>query len=68
MVRRSSSGFLARASSPPISMVPEVGSISRLIIFNDVVLPQPEGPTNITISPRGMCRDSVSTAGAFWPA
>jgi hypothetical protein len=45
-------------------IVPEVGSISRLIIFSDVVLPQPEGPTNITISPAGMVRLRPSTAAA----
>ena len=37
----------SRTSLPPIRIVPEVGSISRLIIFSVVVLPQPEGPTNI---------------------
>jgi len=30
---------------PSISIVPLEGSIIRLIIRSDVVLPQPEGPT-----------------------
>ena len=33
-------------------MRPVVGSISRLIIFSVVDLPQPDGPTRQTISPR----------------
>src|SRR4051795_7262023 len=44
---------------------PSVGSISRLIIFIVVVLPHPDGPTSITISPAGMVRSTWSTAGAF---
>lgn len=48
-------------------IVPDVGSISRLIIFNEVVLPQPEGPTNVTISPAGTVRESESTAATFCP-
>src|SRR5689334_5131065 len=42
---------------------PLVGSISRLIIFIVVVLPQPDGPTNITISPAGISMVMLSTAG-----
>ena len=38
-------------SSPSISMVPVVGSISRLIIFSVVDLPHPDGPTRTTSSP-----------------
>ena len=34
-------------------MRPEVGSIIRLIIRSDVVLPQPDGPTNTVIWPDG---------------
>ena len=56
--RRSSSASCSLTSSSPIRMLPEVGSISRLIIFSEVVLPQPDGPTNITISPAGMSRTS----------
>ena len=64
LVRRSG----LRTSSSPIVIVPEVGSISRLIIFSEVVLPHPDGPTNITISPAGMVRLSPSTAAVRWPA
>ncbi len=35
----------------------------RLTIFMVVVLPQPEGPTNTTISPRGIRMFTWSTAG-----
>src|SRR3954468_8114896 len=49
-------------------IAPDVGSMSRLIIFSDVVLPHPEGPTNMTISPAGMTRLSPSTAATGWPA
>src|SRR5690349_10563944 len=45
-------------------MRPLVGSMSRLIIFIVVVLPQPEGPTSITISPAGISMVMLSTAGA----
>ena len=68
MWRRSSSALWLLMSLSPMWIVPEVGSISRLIIFSEVVLPQPEGPTNITISPAGMTRLSPSTAAACWPA
>jgi hypothetical protein len=39
-----------------------------LIIFKVVVLPQPEGPTNMTIFPAGTSMVSPSTAGFAWPA
>jgi len=48
-------------------MLPSVGSISRLIIFSVVVLPQPDGPTNMTIFPAGISSVRPSTAGFFWP-
>ena len=32
-------------------IVPSVGSIRRLIILSEVVLPQPDGPTSMTTSP-----------------
>ncbi len=41
---------------------PLVGSISRLIIFIVVVLPHPEGPTSMTISPAGISMVMLSTA------
>src|SRR5680860_747994 len=68
MCRRSSSAPCPLMSFSSMWIVPEVGSISRLIIFSEVVLPQPDGPTNITISPAGMTRLSPSTAAACPPA
>src|SRR4051812_39995321 len=46
-------------------MRPLVGSISRLIIFMVVVLPQPDGPTSTQISPSATSRSRWSTA--TWP-
>jgi hypothetical protein len=43
-------------------MVPSDGSISRLIIFKVVDLPQPEGPTKQQIWPRPTVRVTSSTA------
>ena len=43
-------------------MVPEVGSIIRLIMRSDVVLPHPDGPTSTVILPEGASSSSVSTA------
>jgi hypothetical protein len=67
MRRRSSSAFLWVTSSSPIRIRPLVGSISRLIIFMVVVLPHPEGPTSITISPAGISRVTSSTAAWSCP-
>src|SRR5882757_8900982 len=64
MWRRSSSASRRVTSSSPMRMRPLLGSIRRLIIFIVVVLPQPEGPTSITISPAGISRVMLSTAGA----
>src|SRR3978361_1828597 len=47
-----------------MKMRPLVGSMSRLIIFIVVVLPQPEGPTSMTISPAAISRGGSSPAGA----
>ena len=41
--------------------------MSRLISSMVVVLPQPDGPTSTTISPRGMSMLTWSTAGLAWP-
>src|SRR5262245_47672130 len=41
---------------------PVLGSISRLTILSVVDLPQPEGPTRQTISPRATSRSSSRTA------
>ena len=38
-------------SSPPMVIVPAVGSMSRLIIRSVVVFPQPDGPISTTIDP-----------------
>ena len=54
-------------SSSPIRIRPEVGSISRLIIFRVVDLPQPEGPTKITVSPALISMVTLSTAGPALP-
>ena len=53
MPRRSSCGRQAAVSLSSSQMRPEVGSIIRLIIRSDVVLPQPDGPTNTVIWPDG---------------
>ena len=42
--------------------VPSVGSIRRLIIRSEVVLPQPLGPTKTIVLPSGTSRSSASTA------
>src|SRR5438128_6132955 len=49
-------------SRPSTSMAPEVGSISRLIIFMVVVLPQPDGPTSTTVSPSSTSSERSVTA------
>ena len=67
MPRRSSCTGSVRMSVPSSHTVPPVGSTSRLIILSVVVLPQPDGPTSATSSPRGMVRSSSLTAGAAAP-
>jgi hypothetical protein len=42
--------------------VPELGSISRLIIRIEVVFPHPDGPTSVVIFPFGALSVSLSTA------
>ena len=49
-------------STPSSSIVPDVGSISRLIIRIEVVFPQPDGPTRVVIFPFGAVSVSLSTA------
>src|ERR1044072_8604861 len=49
-------------SRPSRKIRPVVGSISRLIIFNVVDLPQPGGPTRTTTSPAATSRSSSCTA------
>ncbi len=69
--RRSSDLSKVPVSLSSIRILPEVGSIIRLIIRRDVVLPQPEGPTKTVILPEGASSDSDSTAtvpsGYFLP-
>jgi len=49
-------------SRPSRVMVPEVGSIIRLTMRSEVVLPQPDGPTRTVILPVGATRLRSSTA------
>lgn len=48
--------------SPSIKMFPEEGSMSRLIIFMVVVLPQPLGPIKQINSPFAMSKSIFLTA------
>src|SRR2546426_539856 len=67
MLRRSSWAGTSWTSVPRTKIWPDVGSMSRLIIFRVVVLPHPEGPTRTTSSPAGMVRLRLRTAGALPP-
>ncbi len=58
MPRRSRSGSIEWVSRPAMVIVPDVGSMSLLIIRMVVVLPHPDGPTNTTVSPAGMVIDT----------
>jgi hypothetical protein len=62
MPRRSSVAGTEVTSRSSIVIVPEVGSIIRLIMRRLVVLPQPDGPTSAVIWPDGAVRVSPSTA------
>src|SRR5215469_8152447 len=62
MPRRSLTASTLVTSLPSTVSVPEVGSIIRLIIRIDVVLPQPEGPTNTVSVPSGTSSVRSSTA------
>src|SRR3954454_17640055 len=62
MLRRSLTGSTLVTSSPFTVSVPDVGSIIRLIIRIDVVLPQPDGPTNTVSVPSGTSSVRSSTA------
>jgi hypothetical protein len=46
-----------------MKILPDVGSMMRLIIFIVVVFPQPDGPTSTTHSPAGIVRLKLLTAG-----
>lgn len=67
ILRRSFTGSMSVTSSSLILIRPDVGSISRLIIFSVVDFPQPDGPTRITVSPALMSIVTLSTAGAGLP-
>src|SRR5882757_5708292 len=62
MPRRNTGGSDFMMSLPSIRIRPPVGSIMRLIIRSDVVLPQPDGPTNTVIRPASIVRSSLLTA------
>ncbi len=54
---------VVRARVAPVdAIVPPVGSMRRLIILSDVVLPHPDGPTRITVSPDLISSERWSTA------
>src|SRR5579875_3187964 len=67
MPSRSFTGLTVDTSAPSTITVPEVGSIIRLIIRIDVVLPQPDGPTKTVSAPRGTSRVRLSTATVASP-
>ena len=54
-------------SLPSTSIVPELGSIRRLIIRMVVVLPHPDGPTRMTVSPSPTSSEKLSTAAVAAP-
>src|SRR6266508_2114416 len=60
--RRSATGSPSLMSLPSIEMTPSVRSIVRLIIRSEVVLPQPEGPTNTVILLLGAWSERPLTA------
>ena len=62
MPSRNFTGSTLVTSSPLTVSVPEVGSIIRLIIRMEVVLPHPDGPTKAASVPSGMSRVRSSTA------
>ena len=62
MPRRSSAASIVAVSWSSSQIVPEVGSIIRLTMRSDVVLPHPEGPTRTVIWPVGASRSRSSTA------
>src|SRR5215218_3339373 len=62
MPSRSWTGSTLVTSLPSTVSVPEVGSIIRLIIRIEVVLPQPDGPTKTVSVPSGTSSVRLSTA------
>src|SRR3954453_15832232 len=65
MPRRSSVVSRVAASTPSRRIRPDVGSMSRLTILSEVVLPHPDGPTRTQILPAGIERlRSLTAPGA----
>src|SRR4030081_1850375 len=62
MPRRNLTGSTVVTSLPSTVSVPDVGSIIRLIIRIEVVLPQPDGPTKTVSVPSGTSSVRSSTA------
>src|SRR5215203_6300538 len=62
MDRLSVTSSTCAVSRPSMKILPEVGGISRLIIFMVVVLPQPEGPSKTHTAPVGTSMSTRSTA------
>ena len=63
ILRRSKGIFLkgmAETSSPSTTTLPWVGSVSLIISFMRVVLPDPEGPEIITNSPSPTAKETLS--------
>ncbi len=60
--RRSVAGSLAATGSPSMRTVPLSGSISRLMNFRVVVLPEPDAPTSATKRPSSTCSVTSWTA------
>ena len=50
-------------SAPSTTIVPSDGSMKPAIMRSVVVLPQPEGPSSVTSSPRCSCSETASTTG-----
>ena len=55
MERRSSVVSRPAVSLPSMRMRPAESGMSRLTIFSVVVLPQPEGPSRMQVSPGSRC-------------
>ncbi len=62
MPRRSVAASTSAVFWSSSQIVPEVGSIMRLIMRKEVVLPQPDGPTSTVICPEGATRLRPFTA------
>src|ERR1700742_632816 len=62
MPRRNCTGSTLVTSLPSTVNLPAEGSIIRLIIRIEVVLPHPDGPTNTARVPSGTSSDRSSTA------